>query len=198
MLRVCEFVQRGREGGERREGEEGEERTYALEGIPCAAATALAAGGIADVTVQEVGVDALGARNHVLYRLVGVDALANVGKGANGVGVDLAHARGAREGVLGARARHLVVVDGGGRQARQGHVVDQARRVLAGVLVEGGVASGGVRVGAAAGAVAPNILAQVPSPTIPSAVKPLAACHSFTLASVPGPNAPSAAKPNFV
>jgi hypothetical protein len=42
-----------------------------------------------------------------------------------------------------------------------------------------------------------NILLHVPSPTIPSAVSPLAACHAFTAFSVAGPNEPSAARPNL-
>ena len=60
---------------------------------------------------------------------------------------------------------------------------------------------GGIATVAAAtvceGAPPANILLQVPSPTNPSAVKPLAACHSFTAFSVPGPKLPSADSPNF-
>jgi hypothetical protein len=51
---------------------------------------------------------------------------------------------------------------------------------------DGGIATAGAA-GAATGA-EPNNLDQVPAPTIPSAVSPLAACHAFTFASVPGPN----------
>ena len=43
----------------------------------------------------------------------------------------------------------------------------------------------------------PNNLPQVPSPTIPSAVKPFLDCQDLTADSVPGPNAPSAFRPNF-
>ncbi len=45
---------------------------------------------------------------------------------------------------------------------------------------------------------ASNILFQVPSPTIPSAVKPFLACQSLTAFSVPAPKMPSAPSPNFV
>ena len=50
-----------------------------------------------------------------------------------------------------------------------------------------GVAGEGAPVG--------NIFAQVPSPTRPSAVKPLADCQPLTAFSVPGPKEPSAPRP---
>ena len=43
-----------------------------------------------------------------------------------------------------------------------------------------------------------NNFPHVPSPTIPSAVRPFKVCHSLTLTSVPGPKLPSGVIPNLV
>jgi len=43
----------------------------------------------------------------------------------------------------------------------------------------------------------PNILDQVPSPTMPSAVNPFDDCQPFTAISVPAPKTPSGFNPNF-